>query len=65
MVDEIDAAVRESLAVTNYGAVLARRGIITVALDEAGQIVEYQPDGSSIVLRPLPPSRDQVANQAE
>lgn len=47
---EIDAETQHSLAVTDYGATLARRGIVTVALNDAGQIVEHRPDGSSKVL---------------
>lgn len=49
---EISAAIEESLADTDYGALLAARGITTVALDASGQIVEYRPDGSSSVLHP-------------
>ncbi len=49
---EISAAIEESLADTDYGALLAARGITTVALDAFGQIVEYRPDGSSSVLHP-------------
>ena len=47
---EISAAIEESLARTDYGSVLASRGITMVALDEAGQIVEYWPDGTSAVV---------------
>lgn len=47
---EISAAIDESLARTDYGRVLADRGITTVALDDAGNIVEYRPDGTSTVL---------------
>lgn len=47
---EISAAIDESLARTNYGDVLAARGITTVALNEAGDIVEHRPDGTSVVL---------------
>lgn len=49
---EISAAIEESLADTDYGALLAARGITTVALDESGQIVEHRADGSSSVLHP-------------
>src|ERR1700761_8804093 len=42
---EIAAAIEENLAVSNYGDLLAARGITTVALNEAGEIVEYRPDG--------------------
>jgi hypothetical protein len=44
---EIAAAVQESLAGTNYRALLAERGVTTVALDENGEIVEHRPNGSS------------------
>lgn len=47
---EISAAVEESLARTDYGAALARQGITTVALNEAGDIVEHRPDGTEVVL---------------
>ncbi|MGZ8803524.1 MAG: TA system antitoxin ParD family protein [Mycobacterium sp.] len=47
---EISAAIQEGLAGSNYGAVLATRGITTVALDDDGEIVQYQPDGSSLRL---------------
>lgn len=49
---EISAAIEENLADTDYGALLAARGITTVALDASGQIIEYRPDGSSSVLHP-------------
>ena len=47
---EISAAIQESLADDNYGQALGARGITTVALNEDGEIVEYRPDGSSIVV---------------
>jgi hypothetical protein len=47
---EISAAIEESLARTDYGNVLAAGGITMVALNDAGQIVEYWPDGSSSVI---------------
>lgn len=47
---EVSAAIEESLARTNYGEVLAARGITTVALNEAGDVVAHRPDGSSVVL---------------
>ena len=45
---EIAAAIQENLAESHYGDLLAQRGITTVALNDAGEIVEYRPDGSSI-----------------
>jgi hypothetical protein len=47
---EITAALEESLAGSDYGAVLAARGVTTVALDEDGRLVQYRPDGTSTVL---------------
>jgi len=47
---EIAAAVQEKLAESNYGTLLAERGVTTVALDENGDIVEHRPDGSSVAL---------------
>lgn len=47
---EISASIEESLARTNYGDLLAARGITTVALNDAGEIVEYRPDGATVVL---------------
>lgn len=47
---EIAAAIEENLARTNYGATLAARGVTTVALDDNGDIVQYRPDGSTVVL---------------
>jgi len=47
---EIAAAVQEELVESNYGTMLAERGITTVALDENGDIVEHRPDGSSVAL---------------
>ncbi len=54
---EIAAAIQENLAESNYGKVLAERGITTVALDENGDIVEYRPDGSSVTLTAKQPRR--------
>jgi len=47
---EVAAAIQENLAESNYGELLAQRGITTVALNETGEIVEYRPDGSSVVV---------------
>jgi len=40
---EIAAAIQEKLAESNYGKLLAERGITTVALNEEGEIVEHPP----------------------
>jgi len=47
---EVSAAIEESLARSDYGATLATRGITTVALNDAGEIVEHSPDGNAVVL---------------
>ncbi len=47
---EVAAAIQENLAESDYGEVLANRGVTTVALDDAGRMVEHRPDGSSAVL---------------
>ncbi|BBY16092.1 TA system antitoxin ParD family protein [Mycolicibacterium litorale] len=47
---EISAAIEEQLAGADYGSLLAARGVTTVALDDAGRIVQYRPDGTSVVL---------------
>jgi hypothetical protein len=47
---EISAAIEENLARANYGDVLMARGVTTVALNEAGEIVEHRADGSSAVV---------------
>lgn len=54
---EIAASVEESLARTDYGDVLAGRGITTVALDENGRIVEHRPDGTESVVPTTPSLR--------
>ncbi|MAU81951.1 hypothetical protein ACIGKQ_20725 [Gordonia sp. NPDC062954] len=43
---EIRARVAEDLANADYRATQVARGVTTVALDDAGRIVEYRPDGS-------------------
>ncbi|MCV7165503.1 TA system antitoxin ParD family protein [Mycobacterium stomatepiae] len=59
---EIAAAIQENLNESNYGALLAKRGVTTVALNEAGEIVEHRPDGTSTVLaaKPRPKRRKKV-----
>jgi hypothetical protein len=47
---EISAAIEEGLAGTNYGDVLAARGVTTVALDDSGELIEYTPDGTAVPL---------------
>jgi ParD-like antitoxin of type II bacterial toxin-antitoxin system len=44
---EVQARLEERLRSTDLGAVLAARGITTVALNEQGELIEYRPDGTS------------------
>jgi hypothetical protein len=47
---EISAAIDEHLAQTNFTEMLAAQGITTVALNDAGELVEHRPDGTSVVV---------------
>lgn len=47
---EINAEIEEKVAQTNYAAEFAVRGMSWVALNEGGDVVEYRPDGTSVVL---------------
>lgn len=44
---EVESRLQTRLRTTNLGAVLAARGVSTVALDEQGVLTEYRPDGTS------------------
>lgn len=44
---EVESRLQTRLRTTNLGAVLAARGVSTVALDEHGVLTEYRPDGTS------------------
>ena len=59
MEPEVGAAIQEKLAESNYGKVMANRGITTVALNEDGEIVEHRPYGTSVALtaKRRPPRR--------
>lgn len=47
---EITARIEENLNESDYGSDLAAEGITTVALDDDGHLVEYRPDGTTVVL---------------
>ena len=47
---EIEARIADSLTRTDYGSVLAARGVTTVVLDDEGRLVEQRPDGTTRVL---------------
>lgn len=44
---EVQSRLEERLRTTNLGAVLAARGVTTVALNEQGELIEYRRDGTS------------------
>lgn len=44
---EVQARLEERLRTTNLGAILAARGVTTVALNAQGELTEYRPDGTS------------------
>jgi hypothetical protein len=44
---EVQSRLDTRLRTTNLGAVLAARGVTTVALNEHGELTEYRPDGTS------------------
>ncbi len=44
---EVQSRLEARLRTTNLGAVLAAREVTTVALNEQGELTEYQPDGTS------------------
>lgn len=48
--DDLSDAIAESLADTDYGAILHQRGITIVALDDKGRFVVHRPDGTSELL---------------
>jgi lysozyme family protein len=44
---DVQSRLQARLRTTNLGAVLAARGVTTVALNEQGELTEYRPDGTS------------------
>src|SRR5690348_2380544 len=44
---EVETRLAARLRTTDLGAVLAARGVTTVALNEQGELTEYRPDGTS------------------
>ena len=44
---EVQARLDERLRKVDLGAVLAARGVTTVALNEKGELTEFRPDGTS------------------
>jgi hypothetical protein len=52
----IEAKIAAKIAATDFAGDFARADITTVALDDAGRIVEHRPDGSTFALTPRPPA---------
>ena len=44
---EAQARLESRLRTTDLGAILAARGVTTVALNQQGELIEYRPDGTS------------------
>jgi hypothetical protein len=49
---EIDTAIEERANSASFGAQLRTAGIVTVALDADGGLVEHRPDGTTALLAP-------------
>jgi hypothetical protein len=47
---ETDAVVAERLRTVHYGDILSAEGVATVALDDDGRLVRYEPDGTTTPL---------------
>jgi ParD-like antitoxin of type II bacterial toxin-antitoxin system len=47
---DLDASIQMQAQSMSFGEQLAAEGVTTVALDDEGALVEYRPDGSSVVL---------------
>jgi len=47
---ELDVAIRERAATASFGRALLKAGVTVVALDDNGELVEFDPDGAT---RPL------------
>lgn len=47
---ELDASIQARAEALSFGAVLASEGVVTVALDDDGALIEYRPDGTRSVL---------------
>ncbi|MGH9205382.1 MAG: hypothetical protein ACRD1G_02295, partial [Acidimicrobiales bacterium] len=47
---EIDTAIDERATRHSFGSELAAAGIVTVALNDAGELIEHHPDGSTVQL---------------
>jgi hypothetical protein len=47
---ELETCVSDRARTIRFGAVLAARGVTTVALDECGRLVRYRPDGITSAL---------------
>ena len=48
---EFDATINGAARLMSFGDRLAAEGVVTVALDKKGQLVERHPDGTRVTLR--------------
>jgi hypothetical protein len=48
---ELDASINAAAQVMSFGDRLAAEGVVTVALDKKGKLIERHPDGSRVPLR--------------
>ena len=51
---ELDASIQARAGALSFGDVLASEGVVTVALDDDGALIEYRPDGTRTVVAPAP-----------
>lgn len=53
---ELDASIQARAESLAFGEMLAAEGLVTVALDVDGALIEYRPDGTRIVVEPSAPA---------
>jgi hypothetical protein len=53
---ELDASIQARAEALSFGDVLAAEGVVTVALDDDGNLIEYRPDGTRTVVVPSGPA---------
>jgi hypothetical protein len=49
---ELDTAIEERARTASFGPQLGAAGVVTVALDADGHLVEHRPDGTTVLLAP-------------
>ncbi|MDQ1308702.1 MAG: hypothetical protein QG671_4537, partial [Actinomycetota bacterium] len=51
---EIDATIQERVRAISFGKQLAAEGVVTVALDDQGNLLRHHPDGTATVVDTSP-----------